>query len=250
MEKQKAPIILGMIMLPTNENFDAKSFFQDYAKHYPEEIEGATDQTTTIAFDLAGEIAVISHMNMPIPMGEVERTAQYAYNWRNAMDTVQHHKSHLLVTVMPKGNDTVKNYRLYTQVVCSLLRVTNAIGVYQGTQTLLIPPAQYFAEAEKLKEDDLPLNLWVYFCVVKNEQGFNSYTYGLEAFGKKEMEIIGSQKPLSEIRNFLYSIASYVVGYDVTFLHGQTCGFSAEERIPITLSQGVFLENDTFKLAY
>lgn len=64
------------------------------------------------------------------------------------------------------------------------------------------------------------------------------------------MEITDSQKSLKAIRDFLLNVAHYVLEYDVIFKDRQTCGFSPEEKIAISLSKGKFLEDDTFKFAY
>jgi hypothetical protein len=130
------------------------------------------------------------------------------------------------------------------------LRTTNAIGVYKGNQSLLIPKADYLNEAGAMSEEYLPLNLWIYFGLRVTDNENSGYTYGLKEFNKTEMEVVNSQKSLEDIRGFLFNIAHYVLEYDVTFQDGQTVGGSEDEKIAIKSSKGQFVEGVTFKLAY
>lgn len=117
-------------------------------------------------------------------------------------------------------------------------------------ESLLIPKEDYLSEAEFMNEEYLPINLWIYVGLRVTDNGNAGYTYGLKEFGKAEMEILDSAKSLEDIRGFLFNIAHYVIEYDITFHDGQTVGVSEEEKIPINLSKGKYVEGDSFKLAY
>ena len=151
---------------------------------------------------------------------------------------------------MGSKQNQISRFKIFTQVVCSLLKTTNALGVYQGNQSILVPKADYLNEAANMSEDYLPLNLWIYFGLQTTDKGNSGYTYGLKEFGKTEMEILDSTKDLEDIRGFLFNMTHYILDYDVVFKSGQTCGSSADEKIKITLSKGKLVEGDTFKLAY
>jgi len=69
-------------------------------------------------------------------------------------------------------------------------------------------------------------------------------------FYRTEMEVLNSVNSLEDIRSFLFNITHYVLKNDVTFKDGQTCGLSEKERIPISISNGKFVDGDTIKLAY
>jgi hypothetical protein len=88
-------------------------------------------------------------------------------------------------------------------------------------------------------------------CPFRHDKGKNSgYTYGLKEFNKLEMEIVGSTRDLADIRGFLYNMAHYIIDCNAEIKNGQTCGFSETERIGITLSKGIYVDTETFKLAY
>jgi hypothetical protein len=243
-------IILGMIMLEDDNSFALDSLVSDYINNYDETIQEPTGDDVSLVLEIEGEMVAIAHIPAPIPSAEIEGTAQYAYNWPTAVEETKDHKSHLIVSVLSGGPDQIKRFKIFTQVICSLLRTTNAIGVYKGNQSLLIPREDYLEDAGLMSDEYLPLNLWIYFGLRVTDQGNSAYTYGLNEFTKTEMEIINSGKSLEDLRAFLFNIAHYVLDFDVTFQDKQTCGLSEDERIEISYSKGIFVEGKTFKLAF
>lgn len=249
-KQQDSSILLGMIMLKDEKSFDVSSFVGDFETNYSYTIQEPTGDNASFVFHVDKEMAAIAHMSVPIPSGDIEGTAQYAYNWQTALEDIKGHKSHLIVSILQGGQDQIKRFKLFTQIICSLLRTTNSIGVYKGNQSLLIPKDDYLNEAELMDEDYFPLNLWVYFGLRVTEKGNSGYTYGLKEFNKDELEVVNSSKDLEDIRGFLFNTAHYVLEYDVTFQDGQTIGSSAEEKISISYSKGQLVEGNTFKFAY
>ena len=55
-------------------------------------------------------------------------------------------------------------------------------------------------------------------------------------FGKEEMEVLNTDAEPEELRDFLASLASYVLACDVTLQDGETIGFSADDKHTITRS--------------
>lgn len=249
-DNSQRKIILGMVILQDENSFNLERFHEDFTSNYKETISKATGDSSSFVFDIDGEFIVVAHMPIPIPNGDIEGTAKYAYNWETAVNDLRNHKSHLIVSVTSGGQDPIKRFKIFTHVVCSLLRITNSPGVYQGTQSLLIPKNDYVSEASLMTEKYLPLNLWIYFGFRVTDKGCSGYTYGLKEFDKKEIEIINSSKSLEEINEFLFNMAHYVLAYDVTFKNGQTCGMSENERFGVTESKGVLVEGKTIKLEY
>lgn len=247
---EDSKIIFGMVLLQDDNTFDVDVFCKDFEVFYDSSIQEPTGDNSSFVFKSDGETIVIAHMPVPIPSGDIEGTALYAYNWQNALDETKAHKSHLIVSLMQGGQDQIKRFKLFTKILCSLLRITNSIGVYEGNQSLLLPKDDYLREAALMSENYLPLNLWIYFGLRKTEKGQSGYTYGMREFNKMEMEVLSSSKSLEDIRGFLFNIAHYVLDYDVIFQDGQTCGISEEDKIPISISKGKFVDCDTLKLAY
>jgi hypothetical protein len=247
---QDSKIILGMVLLHDVNTFDIDTFRNDFVSFYGNNIQEPTGDNSSFVFTVDEEMIAIAHMPVPIPSGDIQGTAQYAYNWETALEDTDKHKSHLIVSLMQGGQDQIKRFRIFTKVICSLLRTTTSIGVYKGNQSLLIPKEHYLIEAELMSDDYLPLNIWIYFGLRTTEKGQSGYTYGLTEFNRREMEVLNSPKSFDDIRTFLFNITHYVLDYDVIFKDGQTCGLSEEERIPISISKGKFVAGDTLKLAY
>ena len=223
---QDSKIILGMIMLNDGSSFDIENFTNDFKSNYNGNIQEPSGDNASFVFKIDGEMVAIGQMPVPIPAGDIEETAQYAYNWQSALEDTKNHKSHLIVSLMQGGQDQIKRFKIFTKVLCSLLRTTDTIGVYKGNQSLLIPKDDYLSEAEAICADYLPLNLWIYVGLRVKDNGNLGYTYGLKEFNKPEIEIVNSSRSLEDIRGFLFNVACYVLEYKVTFQEGQTVGGS------------------------
>jgi hypothetical protein len=191
---QNSNIILGMLLLQDANTFDVDNFGKDFNNYYGNDIQEPTGDNSSFVFKVDGEMIAIAHMPVPIPPGDIEGTAQYAYNWQTALEDTKEHKSHLIVSIMQGGQDQIRRFKIFTKVLCSLLRTTNSVGVYKGNQSLLIPKEDYLSGAELMSEDYLPLNLWIYFGLLTTDKGKSGYTYGLKEFKKPEMEILNSTR--------------------------------------------------------
>ena len=101
-----------------------------------------------------------------------------------------------------------------------------------------------------MKEGELPIYNWIWIGLYRSEKGFSGYTYGMVEFGKDEMEVLDADADPNDSRDFIYSLADYVLAYDVTLKDGETIGFSAEDKHAITYSEGVSLPGMTLKVEY
>ena len=73
---------------------------------------------------------------------------------------------------------------------------------------------------------------------------------GMRFFGYEEMEIVDSPKQPNDLLGFLLSISEYVLSEGVELKDGETIGFSEEQKLPITLSDGVSVPGKTLKIKY
>ena len=53
-----------------------------------------------------------------------------------------------------------------------------------------------------MQEDELPIFNWIWFGLWRDENDMNGYTYGLDVFGKDEMEVLGTDAKPSDLRDF------------------------------------------------
>ncbi|KOR89188.1 DUF4261 domain-containing protein [Paenibacillus solani] len=203
-----------------------------------------------LVFEADGCMAAISFVDAPIPDGEAEYYAQGNYMWPQAEEITKTHVSQLILALFPRKASPLAAGRMYTKLAASCLKLPNAIGLYSsGT---VFQPEFYVDMADLMKSDDdlLPLLNLVYFGLVRTETGISGYTYGLRSFGKDEIEVLDSQVTPEELREFLMDISLYIVEQDVTLRDGETIGFSAEHKLPITRSESVYLSGETLKIGY
>lgn len=249
-ESKKGSILLAMPMFNNGETFELNKVVDYLKNHWNTSISNIGNESGTVAFSVEGETVALASMPVQIPWGDIEGTAQYSYNWMTANKDLENHNSHIIATIISSKNSELERFKILTKVLSSILATTNCIGVYQGSQSLLIPRQQYLESAEALKNNQIPLDLWVYIGLRKGATGNSAYTYGLKAFGKLEMEFINTKLDLEEMYSFLSNISAYVINSNITFKSGETLGYTAEQKIKITLSKGLFVEGQTLKLEF
>ena len=240
----------GFVLLETN-SWDKAKLLRDLKKEWgivPQADDDEQDEHTMV-FSVGEMMAAISLMPGPIPDGEAEENAKNNYLWNDAVKITARHKAHLLVAVLGKDTDLRERGKLYTKLLCSCCNQKNALGVY--TSGVVFEPKFYRDFAQIVKEDELPVYNLIWFGLYRTEQGLNAYTYGMDVFGKSEMEVLNVNAEPADLREFLANITSYVLEYDVTLRDGETIGFSEEDKHKITYSKGVSLPNQmTLKISY
>ncbi len=197
----------------------------------------------------------VSFVPAPIPGDEVEHYARANYMWKDAVDVVKTHKANIIVAILGSETDLCQKGKMFTKVVSSCLNQPNAIGVYSDGA---VYERNFFREAAAMaKNDGLPILNLVWFGIYRDEKQAGIYTYGLKKFDKDEIEVYVtpdngdfSSVDLNGIRNFVFDIVAYVLDSNVVLRDGETIGFTADQKLPITKSKGLALDGDTLKIKY
>lgn len=247
-KRQESKILLAMPMFNNGETYKLDDVVNNLKSFWDLTVTEIEGDNQTAVFKVNGEMVALAYMPVQIPWGDIEGTAQYAYNWQDATQELKDHNGHAIVSLMAGNKTTLERFKILSKVLCSILSTSNAIGVYQGNQSLLIPKSQYLDNTDELKEDGTPVTLWIYLGLRSSDKGNSLYTYGLAEFGKQEIEIINSTLSLEELYDFAANIASYVVGSNATLKSGQTLGYTEDQKIKITSSKGVFVNGQSLKL--
>lgn len=247
-EIQENKTLLAMPMFGSDNRYELTSIVDALKNDWGLTVSHIEGDNESAILTIDEQNVVIVFIPAPIPSAEIEQAVSYAYYWPTAKEDLKNFTGHSLVSIMSASKPAIEKYKPLSKVLHAILSTTDAIGVYQGSQTLLIPKYQYIEMTEYLKNDDLPVNLWVYFGLRQTEEGNSIYTYGLNAFGKPEMEVIHSKLSLEELYNLISNVCTYVIRSNVTFKNGETLGYTAEQKIKITLSKGQFVEGQTLKL--
>jgi hypothetical protein len=247
-QKQESRILLAMPMFNNGEAYELDDVIKNLRSFWGVAVTEISGDNQAAAFKINGQMVALGYVPVQIPWADIEGAAQYAYNWPDATQQLKEHNGHAIVSLMPGNQTTLERFRVLSKLLCAILSTSNAIGIYQGNQSLLIPKSQYLSKIDELKKDATPVTLWIYLGLRKSAEGNSFYTYGLTTFGKQEIEIINSKIGIEELYGFAANMITYLVGSDVTFKSGETLGYTAEQKIKITSSKGVFVEGQSLKL--
>ena len=212
-----------------------------------EDVENSDD---AVVMRVGNMVLIVTLFHGHIPDNEAEINAENNYMWPEAVEVAKTHKAHIMVAVLGEEEKLLERGKLFTKAMAVCCKQKYATGVY--TSGVVFEPRFYEGLADMLKEDELPIFNWVWFGLYRSEGGLNGYTYGMDVFGKEEMEVLNTDAEPEELRDFLASLASYVLACDVTLQDGETIGFSADDKHTITRSPGVSLpeEQMTLKISY
>ena len=242
-------VFTGFVLLSKGE-WDKAQFIQDMKEKWDIPVdeydasEGKDDDA--LVFEVGDMLAAVSLSTSPIPGGEAEANAENNYMWEDAVKIAREHRAHIMVAVLGKEKDLLEKGKLFTKMLAACCRQKYATGVY--TSGVVFEPRFYEGFADMLKEDELPIFNWIWFGLYRNENGMNGYTYGMDVFGKDEMEVLGTDANPNQLRDFLASLVSYVLENDVELHDGETIGFAADDKHAITRSPGVSLPEDQMTL--
>ena len=247
--EMESKLLLAMPLFKNGESYKLNAVIEHLKSFWGLEVEateGGDDQTAV--FDIDGQMVGLANMGVPLPDEELESMYGYSYNWPEAKQDLVGYTSHAIVTVLTGEKSNLERYNILSKLLCSVLMTCpDCIGIYQGSETLLLPRNFYLNCVDDLKNGDIPVPVWVYIGMRKEEKGNSVYTYGMKGFGMKEMEIVNSKMDFNDIYAFMLDIASYVIANNIVLQDGETIGNSEEQKIKITVSKGIYLEGNTLK---
>ncbi len=194
---------------------------------------------------------IVSLMPAPIPNDEAVDNARTNFYWEDAVEVAKSHKAYMTVAVLGGEKKLLDATDLFVKVCSSCLKQPNAIAI--STLGSVLQPKFYIDSAESsLNDNEFPLMNMVFFGMYSNDNGatLSLYTYGLDVYGKLNMEIIDSDKSEDETLSLLQSITEYVITSDVTLQDGETIGFSEEQKLKITALDSTILGKETLKIDF
>ena len=252
-ESDHTGVFTGFVLLSKAE-WDKEQFIRDMKEKWDisvEEYDASEEKDDdALVFEVGDMLAAVSLATYPIPNGEAEMNAENNYMWEDAVQVAREHRAHIMVAVLGKEKKVLEKGRLFAKLAAACCRQQYATGIY--TSGVVFEPRFYEGFADMMKEDELPIFNWIWFGLYRSEGGLNGYTYGMDVFGKEEMEVLNADAEPEKLRDFLASLASYVLACDVTLKDGETIGFSADDKHAIIRSPGVSLpeEQMTLKISW
>lgn len=247
-QKENTGAFAGFVLLSEPE-WNPQDLVTDLRMTWGIDGEVNEDSEGTVVFVQTDDMmAAVSLMPGPIPDGEAEQNAETNYMWPEAVEAAKAHKAHLLVAVLGTDADLLEKGKLFVKLMACCCNQKRASGV--NTSGTVFQPEFYRDFSMMMKEDTLPLFNWIWFGLYRREGGICGYTYGMTAFGMDEMEVLDADAQPEEVRDFLASLAGYVLEEGVTLQDGETIGFSAEDKHAITRSEGISLPGSTLKITF
>ncbi len=242
--------ILGFVLLEDPNSFELRGMIEELKNKWNLEVDAEDADDKAAVLKIGDYNVAIANIPAAIPENEVEKTAEYNYFWKNGVKESAKHKGHIVLSIINAGKSVVEENLLYCKIVAAVMNNSKSLGIYIGGRTLVLKKEFYLENVKMMSEDNLPLYNWIYFGLRKENGKQSVYTYGLEDFGKKDMEIINSDHSIEELNEMMFNLVYYVIAYDVKLKSGETIGISAEQKLKISESKGMFIDGTTLKIEY
>ena len=213
---------------------------------------GSVNETTnTLSCSIDGVSATVTLINAPIANDKAVKNAETNFRWEGAVEVAKAHKAHLQIVITTQNEALTKASTTLVKISSSALKQDIATGI-QTVGTVFAPDFYVDFAEDFIKDDAFPIWNLVFFGLYSNDQGktFSGYTNGMKVFNKDEIEIIDSEFSADEVVELLTDIANYSIEEDVTLLDGETIGFTEDQKLPITKSQGIALPFETMKIKF
>ena len=247
--------LVQIVLLKTNA-FSFEKLIEDFEDEWCSSVKDhniSRDDSGDTIFTarISAMSVIIKQASMPVPQNEISELAKNNFNWREAAAVAQQHTAHLIVSVNRNRKSQGKAACLLAEVCTSILKQNNAIAV--DTFYAVLAPEFYSDMAHLyIDEDEFPVLNYIFIGGYSPDNGTThcGYTYGMNCFGKKEIEVLNSVHTGKEIFRLLTDAALYVLGNNVTLNDGETIGFSEDQCLQISESASDVLEGYTVKIEY
>jgi hypothetical protein len=228
-----AAIALEEDALPAPE-----AVLQWLGRHWPElpAVLQPQERPGVMTLEVDRSAVGLALVSKPLAWEELAGPCAAAWYWPQAAAAFRRHAAHLVAAVLSGGRDRLRGALGLTAVVAAAAGAAEALGIYWGPGRLVHAPAAFFEESLHLGRENLPLNLWIDFRLLENDDQTHSlFTTGLAAFGHREVEIWDSRQPPQFLRDCAYNVAHHLLEKGAALKAGETIGISDDERIAITV---------------
>ncbi len=236
-------ISVAMVLLLPKAKVNTKAVVADIAAKWPDfpDAVPVKAEPGQLMFEMGGLTVIGQLVPAPIPWGDLEGPCRTSWMWPNAEEQLRAHAGHLIVTVMGDDDPVVRAKFLTIGIAGILGSCPEALGVYWGDATLVIPSALFQDMAKEILPGGLPLFLWIDFRAGKNEDGTTGgFTSGLAALGHMEFETDNATDDVGTLRERLFNLANYVLEKGPVIKDGNTVGADANEKIRVVYSKSMY----------
>ncbi|MDO4282395.1 MAG: DUF4261 domain-containing protein [Clostridia bacterium] len=204
------------------------------------------EETNAFTFKFGEYIVGASFVNSPMGNDDAKEACKYNFLWQNAEEIVSNHKAHVLLTILNCHNK-LEGYKLFTNIMSVLANFDNTIAVYMPAQNMTLNAKTYVEDARVLVTGKNPIHLWICICPVELEDATIVYTYGLNEFGKNEIEVRSTDKHYMEMFDFVYNLCDYILTQNVSIESGDNFKTVNGETVSAIVNNGVYIDRVSTK---
>jgi hypothetical protein len=242
MREKEIPIVY---ILLEGGPFDFDLFVECFAKKWQLKFKPRREENS-IGMIVDGMVVGCAFFPAPIADNQLRLCARGNAFWPEAESVAIKHSAHLRVALTGE-KDIIPAHCLLSKVVHSLLNQRAAKGVYQFPA--LIEPSYYVKCAEDLVIKHLPTELWVHINTLNlsGDDNCSFYTTGMSGFGKKEFEIIETEKNFIDAYYYLKELIKHTIENDVNYKNGDTIG-ADDNQIKLSIAKGAHVKGQVIKI--
>jgi hypothetical protein len=215
-------------------------------------VTSRTDAAFTLAWD-GGATANVTLVDRPIPWERIEGPCATAWYWPEAEAAMRPHTAHLFVTLLDDSRRAIDvSFRL-TRLLIAAAQAAPAVGLVWGASGAVHEPRAFADLAAHSSVSDLPLNLWIDFRVYQQDTGvgFGFFTTGLEALGRREMEVPHYDGDPQKLVGAAYNIAHYTLEKDAPLNDAEVVGLPDESQVTVREDRSMIdPEQDVVRLEF
>lgn len=244
-QRESAGVVFVLLGGRPNPPPSPSDIIQSFEKSFGHAVVGSVEGEDAGSIDVDKKNLVVFRLiPVPVPDGEAERISEGNFLWPDARGSVEAHQSHIMLTLLTSERNKVRRALVLTQASSALLEAFQGMAVYWGAGSIINSRDVFLELSQDSTAEDPPLFLWIRFQPYQTEKQKSAiYTTGLEQFGLREIECDECDWPNSELLDFVYNTACYLLTSGVEVRDGDTVG--EDENMKIRARYGKSVRDET-----
>lgn len=242
--------------------FNAESFIHGFKEDWGIKLDieiRNEDRITFVHFNIDKIQFVCSFMKYEYPDDSPIEAAKRNPFWKEAEECVKNHKAFMIIAILKNEClDQIKTCYIFTQVCCSLMRMTNGVCMYNADAGLIIEKNRYreymFIMKAAMEHHDyyLPYQNWININYVREENGeIGAFTTGLNIFDMLEIELIHVKYEVQIMQKIINMILFCLIVDNKTLESGQVIKLDEDIEIITKKAKGYYLnDRDVIHIIY
>ncbi|MCB0524792.1 MAG: hypothetical protein R3A50_15940 [Saprospiraceae bacterium] len=235
-------VVSGIVLQNNNATLDGGKLLNSLRSSWKIKTDSVNISDKTIVFNSGLATVMIAQLNYPADPVEIKTAAKLSWMWPSADEETSGNKSQIVVSVIGPSRSTLDLHMLFTKVSAAILEITQSSAVYMSSRYLLVSKGFFSAAARNMTDNKtIPLYCWVYFG---NPGNGGAFTFGMQEFGKPNLEIVQSNMSSSEIHSVIYDAALTIIKYNAGPDKEQALTTEEGSKLIIKPAKGVLLEGE------